>query len=106
MLVSFNPAISNNKSNRQSPNFKSLQNGLIEATEVANYAKATLLPKIIKAGGGYKPTAQNFAPNLNALEVAKKIAAKDKSVGASIIDYLDEATEVLKEEAKRLGIIK
>lgn len=105
MIVGFNPYISNNFNQKQSPNFKSLKDGLIEAAEVANYTKAKLLSGVIYVGG-YKPTVQNIGKNLEALEEAKKIAAKDKNVGDSIIDYLNEAKELLIEEARKLKIIK
>ena len=106
MLVGFNPYTPSNKSNRQSPNFKALQNGIIEPAEVANYTKAKLLPGIIKIGGGYKPTTQNISKNLQALEDAKNIAGRDKRIGNSIIALLDDAKEVLIEEAKKLEIIR
>jgi hypothetical protein len=101
MLVRFNPAISNNRS--QSTRFKSLKDGKIVAEEVVKYTQAKLLTGIIDAGG-YRPTADNFSKNLSELDKARQIASKDKNVGASIIDYLDEAKEALIEQAKKLGI--
>ena len=100
MKISFNPSIKTNN-----PTFKSLKDGFIEAKEVADYTESKILPKLIKMGGAYKPTVDNFHKTLQALEDAKKIAGKDISVG-EIIENLDDAKEILTEEARKLKIIK
>ena len=91
---------------RQKQSFKSLANGLIEPAVVSNYTQAKLLAGIIKIGGGYKPTSQNFGPNLKAIEDAISIASTNKSTGISIVTHLNIAKRVLTEEAAKLGIAK
>ena len=98
MLVSFNPVISNNKSQRTS--FKSLKDGKIVAEEIAKQANAHLCSRDIYHGA-YKPTSEN----LKALVQAKEIAAKDEYSGLEISTFLDEAIDMLKRKAKEAGII-
>lgn len=102
MLVSFNPSMttmSYSKNRNKAQSFTSLKDGKIVAEEVATRTNAMLSIGLIRVGG-YKPTVDN----LNELNRAKTIAAKDKNIGDSIIDYLDEAIEVLKQKAKEAGI--
>lgn len=101
MLVSFNAYKPNTnfkvglKNNTKPQSFTSLRDGRIVAEEIAKYANAEKCANFIFVGG-YKPTVEN----LNALNKAKEIAAKDKSVGASIIAYLNDAIELLVEKMK------
>lgn len=99
MLVSFNQVIPNINTRKQSTSFKSLQNGIIEASKAADYATAEKLSNFIYAGG-YKLTAEN----LRAIQEAKKIAAKSENFRPSIIDHLDDAIDVLKQKAREKGI--
>jgi len=100
MLISFNPVISNNKSNRQSPNFKSLKDGKIVAEEVAKHTNAAAICGRDIYTGAYKPTVEN----LQALLKAKKIAATNPHEKISLVMRLDEAIEALKKKATEAGI--
>lgn len=99
MLVSFNPAISNNRTKNKSQSFGNLKNGLIEAAEVAKSS--------FKAGecyhdiylGAYKPTLEN----LKALVDAKKIANKNESKRLGILSELDDDIILLVQKAKEQG---
>lgn len=97
MRVSFNPYTSNTKS--KSTNFKSLQNGIIEAAEVARHATAAEHCANYIHLGGYKPTVQN----LKALFNAKEIANKNISDRVEILPELDDAISVLIKKAKEQG---
>jgi len=99
MQVSFKPYTSNNQSNRQSPNFKSLKNGIIEAAEVAKNATVAEYCGNSIYNGAYKPTVQN----LKALFDAKEIANKNISDRVAILPELDDAISVLIKKAKEQG---
>ena len=99
MIVKFNPNISNNKNQNQSPSFKSLKNGIIEAAEVAknSFVAGTCYHDIY--AGCYKPTLEN----LKALVDAKIIADKKVSTRLGILSELDDNIELLIKKAKEKG---
>ena len=99
MLVSFNPYRSSNKNNKQSPNFKSLQNGIIEAAEVAKNATVAERCAIAIYHEAYKPTAQN----LEALFAAKVAANDNISNRVAILPELDYAIALLIKKAQDKG---
>ncbi len=99
MLVSFNSYNSINRNQRQSPNFKSLQNGIIEASEVAKYASNAQKCGSYIHVGAYKPTVGN----LKALFEAKDIANKNVSARVEILSELDDSIAILIKKAKEQG---
>ena len=99
MKVSFNPSSTNNKSNRQSPSFKSLENGIIEATEVAKHTYNTHQLASFIYVGAYKPTVEN----LKALFDAKEIANKNVNKHIGTLLDLDDSIAMLIKKAKERG---
>ena len=100
MLVGFNPYMSSNKSNRQSPTFKSLQNGIIEAKEIAKSIHNAGACYHGITGGVYKPSPVNLKGLLDAVEIAKN----DKIQGVEIVFELKDNIELLIETAKNQGV--